>query len=55
MSLHEWLKFNKLDFPTILKIERSYYENSYTYKLNDKELALLYEWLSDPERLRDGI
>lgn len=55
MNLHEWLKYNKLDFNTITKIERAYYNNTYYYSLNENELVLLVEWLADPERRIENV
>lgn len=53
MSLHEWLKFNKLNDNEILYIERAYYNGIYHYVLSEKHLAILWEWLGDPERNRE--
>lgn len=53
MSLHEWLKFNKLDDDEILYIERAYFNGTYHFVLCEKHLAILWEWLADPERNRE--
>lgn len=52
MSLHEWLKYNKLDLNDTVKIEQAYYHNK-SYLLEDRLQMILNEWLADPERLFD--
>lgn len=50
MSLHEWLKYNKLDLNDIVKVEQAYFQNR-AFLLEDRLHLILNEWLADPERL----